>query len=96
MLSDKHKENAMDDEPLLKIKDALDKDLEGRDPRVGIAFGIELFDEFRRKDWITLEIFVGIFGFEAPMPAYKKTHHAFPNWGLPPCEYRIGKDGQRT
>src|SRR5271165_528470 len=91
------KSRAMDDEALLNIKDALDEGLKGREPWVGISFGIALFDEFRRKGWITLESFDShIFGFKEPMPAYKKTHHAFPNWGLSPYEYRIGRYAKRT
>ncbi len=33
----------------------LERELHGADPNVGIAFGVDLFEEFRQRGWFTLE-----------------------------------------
>jgi len=35
-----------------QIKAALDKQLESASPNVGIAFGVELFNEFKKRGWL--------------------------------------------
>ncbi len=83
----------MSDQTILKIKAELDAALIGVRPMMGILFNDSLFDEFRRRGWITLEKFnLEDFGFHDPMPAYNKTHFASATWGLKNNEYRIGRD----
>ncbi len=83
----------MNEESLFKAKSALDEELKGKKPRTAVAFGAELFQEFRRRGWITLDKFdLEPFGFKDPMPTYDSTHYAFLNWGLPDYEYRVGSD----
>ena len=75
------------------IKAELDKQLEGASPNVGIAFGTELFNEFRNRGWFTLEVF-GVLGtmlFPERVPAYKETHFVFPSRGIQDLEFKVGK-----
>lgn len=74
------------------MKAELDKQLAGVSPNVGIAFGIELFEEFRRRGWFTLESF-GVLGtslFSEKLPAYKSTHFVFLSWDLKDLEFKVG------
>jgi hypothetical protein len=75
-------------------KAALDQALLGVGSNVGIAFGVILFEEFVRREWITLETFgvVGSSLWNTKLPAYDRTHYAFWNWGLPEHEFMVGKD----
>ncbi len=76
-----------------KIRQELDQQLGSAPPNVGIAFGTELFNEFKQRGWLTLETF-GVFGttlFAGKVPAYGKTHFAFPTWGIQVLEFRVGK-----
>jgi len=75
------------------IKLELDKQLEVAVPNVGIAFGVELFDEFRKRGWFTLEVFgtLGTTLFAERVPAYDKTHFAFPSWGISDREFIVGE-----
>lgn len=75
------------------IKRELDKQLEVAVPNVGIAFGVELFDEFRNRGWFTLEVF-GVLDttlFAERVPAYNKTHFVFLSWGIPDREFIVGE-----
>jgi hypothetical protein len=75
------------------MKAELDKQLQSAAPNVGVAFGVELFDEFRRRGWFTLEDF-GVLGtsiFSGKLPAYRRTHFAFQSWDLSELEFRVGK-----
>jgi hypothetical protein len=72
------------------MKDALDAELVGRQPTVGIGLSLKLFDEFRKRGWLTIERF-GEWGIDAP--AYHATHPAFCNWQLPDLEFRVGGGG---
>lgn len=73
-------------------KAELDKLLENAPANVGIAFGTELFNEFRNRGWFTLETFgaLGTTLFAELVPAYKKTHFVFPSWGIQEAEFKIG------
>jgi hypothetical protein len=64
----------------------------GRD--VGILFGVGLFEAFRVRNWITVEYFtaVGTTHFGDKVPAYERTHFAFPTWNIPDLEFRVGKN----
>jgi hypothetical protein len=75
------------------IKTELDMQLEDAPANVGIAFGTEIFNEFRKRNWITLEKF-GVLGttlFAQKLPAYKKTHFIFSSWDIPDFEFKVGK-----
>lgn len=83
----------MDDALVTKIKERLDNELTKLGPNVGIAFGLELFDAFRDRGWITLQTF-GVLGTSfgaTKLPAYG-SHFAFPTWDLPETEFKIGTD----
>lgn len=73
-------------------KAELDKQLENAPANVGIAFGTQLFNEFRNRGWFTLETFgaLGTTLFAEQVPAYKKTHFVFPSWGIQETEFKIG------
>jgi hypothetical protein len=73
------------------IKDALDAELGGRQPTIGIGLSLRLFDEFRKRGWLTIERF-GEWGIDAP--AYHSSHPAFCNWQLPGLEFRVGGGGE--
>lgn len=76
-----------------EIKVELDTQLKSAHPNVGIAFGVELFGEFRKRGWFTLETF-GVLGttlFSEQVPAYSKTHFVFPSWAIQDLEFRVGK-----
>lgn len=75
------------------IKAELDKQLAGASPSAGIAFGTELFNEFRKRGWFTLEVFsvLGTSLFPDRVPAYNKTHFVFPSWGIQDVEFKVGK-----
>ena len=47
----------MDDDAANLIKVKLDAALKEAGPNVGIAFGTELFSEFRSRGWLTVETF---------------------------------------
>lgn len=84
----------MDDATAMRIKQHLDQVLMGKDPNVGVMLGEELYLEFRKRGWLTLEPF-GIAGttlFEERVPAYAKTHFVFSSWDIPPSDFRIGKN----
>lgn len=74
-------------------KTELDKQLESASPNVGIVFGTELFNEFRKRGWFTLEVFgaLGTTLFAEQVPAYKKTHFVFPSWGIKDLEFKVCK-----
>lgn len=74
-------------------KAELDKQLNNAPDNVGIAFSTALFDEFKKREWFTLETF-GVLGstlFSEQLPAYNKTHFVFPSWGINDLEFKIGK-----
>ncbi len=83
---------AVEANPLDAIRQQLDDELAGRDANVGIAFGAELFEQFRSNGWFTLETMgvVGSFFLGARLPAYRRTHFVFQTWDIAPGEYRIG------
>ena len=83
----------MDSDELVQIRQRLDRELEGRNECVGIAFGLELYSEFINNDLITLEENgLASFGIDDPAPAYRRTHFAFAMFGLLDREFRIGRD----
>ena len=75
-----------------QIKAALDKQLESASPNVGITFGVELFNEFRARGWLTLETFgvAGSMFCAHQVPAYNKTHFVFQTWGIQDREFKVG------
>lgn len=76
-----------------QIKVELDKQLVDASPNVGIAFGCELFNEFRDRGWFSLEFFgvLGTMSFAVRVPAYNKTHFVFPSWDIQDLEFKVGK-----
>ena len=82
----------MDEADVVRIKDQLDAELQSAGPNVGIAFGIELFEEFDERRWLTLETFGASALFPARMPAYARTHCALRTWDLANREFRVGRD----
>jgi hypothetical protein len=82
----------MDDADVVRIKNQLDAELQSAGPNVGIAFGIELFEEFDERRWLTLETFGASALFPARMPAYAYTHCALRTWDLANREFRVGRD----
>lgn len=82
----------MTDDKLLEIKDKLDTVLAGVGPNMGIAFGTELFAEFRQRGWLKMEVFgmLGTSVFAEKVPAYNRTHFAFPNWEIPDYTFKVG------
>jgi hypothetical protein len=74
-------------------KTELNKELESAASNVGIKFGPELFKEFVRRGWFTLETF-GVLGtllFAEKVPAYQKTHIVFQSWDIQDHEFKVGK-----
>jgi hypothetical protein len=84
----------MTDKKLLEIKEGLDAALANEGPNVGIAFGTSLFDEFRQRGWLKMEEFgmLGTSVFAEKVPAYNRTHFAFPNWDLPEFAFKVGTE----
>jgi hypothetical protein len=78
------------------LKLELDKQLAFADANVGIAFGSELFSEFKRRDWLTLESFgsLGSSLFSTQLPAYNKTHFAFISWGIGEHTFQVGQSNK--
>lgn len=76
-----------------EIKAELDKELQNTSGNVGIAFGTELFNEFKKRQWFTLETFgaLGTTIFSEQLPAYNKTHFVFRSWGINDLEFKIGQ-----
>jgi len=88
----------MDDSSAEAIKINLDRQLAAVGDQVGIAFGTKIFDDFRRRGWITLETF-GILGttlFATKLPAHQKTHYVFATWDIPEYDFKVGSDANRT
>lgn len=84
----------MNDAQADKIKGELDAVLAGVSQNVGIAFGEALFEEFRKRGWLTLETF-GVLGttlFASRLPAYDKTHYAFMSWDVDEEKFTVGKE----
>ncbi len=56
------------------------------------AFGPELFNELRKRDWLTLDIFsvLGTGAFAQKLPAYGGTHHAVPTWDIEESGFSVG------
>jgi len=80
-------------DPFETIKAELDKQLKDAPLNVGIVFGTELFNEFRKRNWFTLEEF-GVLGttlFAMRLPAYEKTHFVFSSWDIPDLKFKVGK-----
>jgi hypothetical protein len=77
---------------LHRPKNQLDAELQSAGPNVGIAFGIELFEEFDERRWLTLETFGVSALFPARMPAYARTHCALRTWDVANREFRVGRD----
>lgn len=75
------------------LKAALDKELQNTSDNVGIAFGTELFNEFKNRGWFTLETFsvLGTTLFSEQLPAYNKTHFVFSSWGINDLEFKVGQ-----
>lgn len=76
-----------------KLKAALDEELKSTSNNVGIAFGIELFNEFKKRGWFTLERYgaLGTTLFSEQLPAYNKTHFVFPSWSINDFEFKVGQ-----
>jgi len=74
------------------IKSAIDKELEagGNDRGVGVAFGLDLYREFAKRSWITLEDPKAV-GFPPLWPFYNKVHAAYADWRLDDLNYEVGK-----
>jgi hypothetical protein len=83
----------MDGEAARIVKAQLDSALSGARSITSVAFGDELFAEFRKRGWITLEIFgwLGSGTFAEKMPAYGG-RYAHLTWDIPATEFRVGKD----
>jgi hypothetical protein len=76
-----------------QVRTALDEQLESAGDNVGVMFGEDLFAEFKKRGWFTLETF-GVLGtslFATQVPAYKKSHFAFLSWGVGNLEFRVGQ-----
>ena len=76
---------------VVKAKFDLDAALTNLPANNAIMFGEELFQEFRNREWFTLELFgvVGTTLFGAKVPAYNKTHYVFISWDIPSMEFRV-------
>ena len=61
---------------------------------MGIAFGVDLFNEFRKRGWLTLGTFgaLGTGLFAGQVPTYNRKHFAYQTWGIPDLEFRVGKN----
>lgn len=87
----------MDDAIANAIKERLDKDLAKAGPNVGIAFGLDLFNAFRDRQWIDLKTF-GVLGTNfgsTKLPAYG-AHFALDTWDLGEHEYKVGTDATNS
>lgn len=84
----------MDDATAQKIKQALDAELANVRPTMGVAFGEDLFIEFRRRAWITWETFTafGTDAFPVRLPAYNKTHYAHLSIDVDHEKFLVGHD----
>ena len=84
----------MDDATANDIKASLDSALLPFGPNIGIGFGLDLFNEFRKRSWFTLEVSGPLKAtiYAGKVPMYGHTHFAFASWGIPEMEYEIGKD----
>ncbi len=73
------------------IKASLDAQLFGRGRNVGIALGVELFKEFRRRGWIKLAhaSVLGLPWTALDSPAYG-THFAFPSFDVAEDGFKVG------
>jgi hypothetical protein len=73
-------------------KTALDSALDGLPADVGIAFGLALYAEFAERGWLTMEDFGsrGTGLFKGKLPAYARTHFAFPSLDAPETDFQIG------
>jgi hypothetical protein len=83
----------MDDVAAHVKKAAIDQALINVSSEVGVAFGIKLFDEFRRRGWFELkELTVsGSTLFRAKIPVYQGAHCVFPTWDLPEYDFEVGR-----
>ena len=80
------------------IKGDLDKLITPNSPNVGIAFGEELFSEFKSRGWLTLESFgaLGTTLFAIQVPAYQKTHFAFVSWHIAALAFKVGTETEEA
>jgi hypothetical protein len=62
--------------------------------KASIAFGFDLYQEFAKRGWFTMETFTvgGTDAFPFEVPAYERSHFAYAAWGLPEEEFRVGPD----
>jgi hypothetical protein len=81
----------MTDEDVNAAKQRLDNDLALLHQNNAIKFGEELFLEFRKRRWFTIEKFgaCGTTLFASDFPAYQTTHLAVCSWDVPATEYRV-------
>jgi hypothetical protein len=80
-------EDAVMEEEVALIKEALDAALVGRQATMGVGLSATLFEEFRKRGWLTIRR-IGEWGVDAPV--YHASHPTFPNWELPDQEFRVG------
>jgi hypothetical protein len=78
------------------VREELDRQLESANENIGVMFGEELFAEFKKRGWLTLETFgaLGTSLFAKQVPAYKKTHFAFSSWSIGSLEFKVGQAGK--
>jgi hypothetical protein len=90
-------EGGMDDNVAGAIKAELNKALTGVGPSIGILFGLELFAEFRKRKWLSVEKWgaLGSTLFEARIPTYGQTHPVTATWDIPEAEFKVGKDASK-
>lgn len=76
------------------IRADLDVQLHNLSPNVGIAFGSELFNEFRNRGWFTLEKFgvlgTTLFTDQLLLPAYQRSHCVFLSWAIDDLKFQVG------
>jgi hypothetical protein len=91
MLSGKQ-EMRVTPEAVNAAKARLDQALSEGSGYVNIAFGPELFSEFRKRGWIDWGQFRNIAFPNQPLtlPAYGEGRYAFPSWDVPPNDFQIG------
>ena len=73
-------------------KAALDKDLEGSSPDVGIALGLQLIEEFGNRGgslWKICESPAQLCS-QGRSPAYQRTHFVFRSWGIQDLDFKVG------
>ena len=82
----------MTDQEVMAAKAELDAALGVAGDNVGIAFGIDLFEAFKSRQWFTLETFsaLGIGAFPMKLPAYDKSHFVFPSWDVDAGTFQVG------